>query len=141
VCGSLNIRIWVITPLQEVGHMDHISAAFRTSAVLRMVYASDVHEASPAAKAGLKAGDVLVEFDGKPIDNLYDFTYALRQHKPGRLFSMRDVDSPASPAILPLLACQSVHACPVESFFYGRQFRGWARRSKDTATRIHLLFV
>jgi hypothetical protein len=44
---------------------------------------SDVHDASPAAKAGLKAGDVLVEFDGKIIDNLYDFTYALRQHKPG----------------------------------------------------------
>jgi PDZ domain-containing protein/peptidase M28-like protein len=44
---------------------------------------SDVHEGSPAAKAGLRAGDVLVEFDGKPIDNLYDFTYALRQHKPG----------------------------------------------------------
>jgi hypothetical protein len=44
---------------------------------------SDVHEGSPAAKAGFKAGDVLVEFDGKPIDNLYDFTYALRQHKPG----------------------------------------------------------
>ena len=33
--------------------------------------------------AKVKAGDVLVEFDGKPIDNLYDFTYALRQHKPG----------------------------------------------------------
>jgi hypothetical protein len=44
---------------------------------------SDVHERSPAANAGLKAGDVLVEFDGKPIDNLYDFTYALRQHRPG----------------------------------------------------------
>lgn len=44
---------------------------------------SDVREASPAAQAGFKAGDVLVEFDGKPIDNLYDFTYALRQHKPG----------------------------------------------------------
>jgi aminopeptidase YwaD len=44
---------------------------------------SDVREASPAAKAGLRAGDVLVEFDGKPIDNLYDFTYVLRQHKPG----------------------------------------------------------
>jgi hypothetical protein len=49
----------------------------------RGVRFSDVHDASPAAKAGLKAGDVLVEFDGKPIDNLYDFTYALRQHKPG----------------------------------------------------------
>jgi hypothetical protein len=44
---------------------------------------SDVRDSSPAAKAGLKAGDVLVEFDGKAIDNLYDFTYALRQHKPG----------------------------------------------------------
>ena len=44
---------------------------------------SDVREGSPAAKAGLRGGDVLVEFDGKSIDNLYDFTYALRQHKPG----------------------------------------------------------
>jgi len=44
---------------------------------------ADVSEGSPAAKAGLKGGDVLVEFDGKPVDNLYDFTYALRAHKPG----------------------------------------------------------
>jgi hypothetical protein len=44
---------------------------------------SDVHDGSPAAQAGFKAGDVLVEFDGKVIDNLYDFTYALRNHKPG----------------------------------------------------------
>jgi len=44
---------------------------------------SDVKDGSPAAKAGFKAGDVMVEFDGKPIQNLYDFTYALRAHKPG----------------------------------------------------------
>jgi hypothetical protein len=44
---------------------------------------ADVREGSPAAKAGLKAGDVLVEFDGKPIQNLYDFTYALRAKQPG----------------------------------------------------------
>jgi len=44
---------------------------------------SDVRDGSPAAKAGFKAGDVMVEFDGKPIQNLYDFTYALRAHKPG----------------------------------------------------------
>ena len=44
---------------------------------------SDVRDGSPAAKAGLKAGDILIEFDGKKIDNLYDFTYALRAHKPG----------------------------------------------------------
>lgn len=44
---------------------------------------ADIREGSPAAKAGLKAGDVLVEFDGKKIENLYDFTYALRAKKPG----------------------------------------------------------
>lgn len=44
---------------------------------------SDLREGSPAAKAGLKAGDVMIEFDGKKIDNLYDFTYALRGKKVG----------------------------------------------------------
>ena len=45
---------------------------------------ADVREGSPAQKAGLRAGDILVEFDGKPIQNLYDFTYALRTKKPGQ---------------------------------------------------------
>ncbi|HUQ92943.1 MAG TPA: M28 family peptidase [Bryobacteraceae bacterium] len=44
---------------------------------------SDVRAASPAAKAGLKGGDILVEFDGKAIQNLYDYTYALRARKVG----------------------------------------------------------
>jgi len=44
---------------------------------------ADVREGSPAAKAGLKAGDVMVEFDGKKIENLYDFTYALQAKKVG----------------------------------------------------------
>ena len=44
---------------------------------------ADVRDGTPAAKAGLKAGDILIEFDGKEIGNLYDFTYALQAHKPG----------------------------------------------------------
>lgn len=44
---------------------------------------SDVRPGSPAAKAGLKGGDILIEFDGKQIQNLYDYTYALRAKKPG----------------------------------------------------------
>ena len=44
---------------------------------------ADVRDASPAAKAGLKRGDVLVEFAGAPVKNLYDFTYQLRAHRPG----------------------------------------------------------
>jgi hypothetical protein len=44
---------------------------------------ADVREGTPAAKAGLKAGDILIRFDGKEIANLYDFTYALQSHRPG----------------------------------------------------------
>ncbi len=44
---------------------------------------ADVRDGSPAAKAGLQRGDVLVEFAGAPIKNLYDFTYQLRAHRPG----------------------------------------------------------
>jgi aminopeptidase YwaD len=46
---------------------------------------ADVRDGTPAAKAGLRAGDILIEFDGKEIGNLYDFTYALRAHKAGDL--------------------------------------------------------
>jgi C-terminal processing protease CtpA/Prc len=44
---------------------------------------SDVIPASPAAKAGLKAGDVLIQLGDKTIKNLYDFTDALRRSKVG----------------------------------------------------------
>lgn len=44
---------------------------------------ADVREGSPAAKAGFKAGDILVEFGGKKVENLYDFTYALRSFRAG----------------------------------------------------------
>jgi len=44
---------------------------------------ADVHEGSPAALAGLKAGDIMIKFGNKDIGNLYDFTYALRESKVG----------------------------------------------------------
>jgi len=50
---------------------------------------ADVRDGTPAAKAGLKAGDILIEFDGKEIGNLYDFTYSLRAHKPGDLVTVK----------------------------------------------------
>lgn len=49
---------------------------------------ADIREGSPAAQAGLKAGDILISFAGKDIKNLYDFTYALRAHKPGEEVSV-----------------------------------------------------
>ena len=50
---------------------------------------SDVKPNSPAAKAGLKAGDILVQFGEKPIKNLYDFTDALRRSKVGDVVEVK----------------------------------------------------
>ncbi|HWQ53644.1 MAG TPA: M28 family peptidase [Bryobacteraceae bacterium] len=65
------------------GSIPEISGSF---AGLRF---ADVRQGSPAARAGLKAGDVLVEFDGKPIQTLSDFTYALQARKPGEVVPVK----------------------------------------------------
>lgn len=38
---------------------------------------------SPAEKAGLKKGDVMIKFDGAAVTGLRDFAFALRKKKPG----------------------------------------------------------
>ncbi|MEW6733611.1 MAG: M28 family peptidase [Acidobacteriota bacterium] len=43
---------------------------------------SGVRPDSPAQKAGLKAGDVIVQLAGKNIRNVYDYTYVLQEMKP-----------------------------------------------------------
>jgi C-terminal processing protease CtpA/Prc len=42
-----------------------------------------VRDASPAAKAGLMAGDVIIKLAGRDIRNVYDYTYALGTMKAG----------------------------------------------------------
>lgn len=44
---------------------------------------SNVIEGGPAAAAGLRGGDVIVEFAGQAIANIYDYTYALDDVKIG----------------------------------------------------------
>ncbi len=43
-----------------------------------------VREGGPAAQGGIRGGDVVVSFDEVRIDNIYDYTYALRTRKPGQ---------------------------------------------------------
>jgi Tol biopolymer transport system component len=47
------------------------------------VLLADVRPGGPAAAAGIRGGDRLVELAGTRIDNLYDMTYALQDHRPG----------------------------------------------------------
>ncbi len=54
---------------------------------------AEIREGSPAHKAGFRRGDVLVSFDGTRIKTLYDFTFALRNKRPGdavEVIVMRD---------------------------------------------------
>jgi hypothetical protein len=48
------------------------------------VLLSGVRAGSPADSAGLKGGDVIVRFDGVRVDNIYDYTFALRSRRPGQ---------------------------------------------------------
>ncbi len=47
------------------------------------VLLSDVRPGSPADKAGIRGKDRIVSIGGTRIENLYDMSYALQDHKPG----------------------------------------------------------
>jgi len=54
---------------------------------------SGVSPGSPAEKAGVQKGDIIVEFGGDPVKDIYDYTNALQKHKPGdtvQVVVMRD---------------------------------------------------
>jgi hypothetical protein len=47
-----------------------------------------VREGSPAAAAGLKAGDKIVKLAGRDVRNVYDYTQALSEMKPGQEYEV-----------------------------------------------------
>ena len=47
-----------------------------------------VRDDSPAAKAGIKAGDKIVKLAGRDVHNVYDYTYALGEMKAGQEYEV-----------------------------------------------------
>ena len=45
---------------------------------------SGVAPQGPAEAAGMRGGDLIIEVDGKTIENLYDYTFALQALRVGR---------------------------------------------------------
>jgi Tol biopolymer transport system component len=77
-----------VTSTQTGGGRDSLRAYLGTipdyASEVQGVKFSGVRAGSPAEKAGLKGGDVLVEFAGQKIANIYDYTYALDAAKIGQ---------------------------------------------------------
>jgi aminopeptidase YwaD len=48
-----------------------------------------VRDDSPAAKAGIKAGDRIVKLAGREVHNVYDYTYALGEMKAGQEYEVQ----------------------------------------------------
>ncbi|PYI94187.1 MAG: peptidase M28 [Verrucomicrobia bacterium] len=73
---------------QEAGGRETLRAYLGTipdyTTDVKGVKLSGVRGASPAEKAGLKGGDVIVEFAGQKIANIYEYTYALDAVKIGQ---------------------------------------------------------
>ena len=53
------------------------------SAEVGGVALSGVRPGSPADKAGIKAGDIIVKFGGKEVRNVQEYTVILSEFKPG----------------------------------------------------------
>jgi len=49
----------------------------------RGVKLAGVKEGSPAATAGVKEGDIIIKFAGHEIADIYDYTDAIKERKPG----------------------------------------------------------
>jgi Tol biopolymer transport system component len=56
---------------------------------VRGVKLSGTSKDSPADKAGLRAGDIVVELAGKKVENIYDYTYAIEALKIGQKATIR----------------------------------------------------
>ena len=75
VRGFLGVTIQDLTA--DLGEQFHLKAT--TGAIV-----SDVTADSPAAKAGFKSGDIVLEFDGKPVKDSRQLKFTVAATAPGR---------------------------------------------------------
>ncbi|HUF18410.1 MAG TPA: M28 family peptidase [Thermoanaerobaculia bacterium] len=91
------------------------------------VLLSDVRAGGPADRAGIRGGDRIVRMAGTRIENLYDMTFALQDHKPGDTIdvvvirdgqeltlraTLTDRRAPAAPAPQAAAPTAPAHAAP-----------------------------
>jgi serine protease Do len=83
--------VWVVDSGEESGwlgveiaEVDADKAKELKLPAVRGVLVAEVEPDSPAAKAGLKANDVIAEYDGQPVEGVVQFRRLVRETPPGR---------------------------------------------------------
>ncbi len=82
VRGWLGVRAQDVTPTiaQSLG---------LTRSPGEMAVVTEVAENSPAAEAGVKTGDIIVEFNGKPVPKSHDFPGVIADTPPGQRVTLK----------------------------------------------------
>jgi serine protease Do len=73
-------RGWLGVDVQEI--TPELAKSFNLSEK-KGVLISQVEPGSPAAKAGIKSGDILLEYDGRPVNSYKDLSIAVAESKVG----------------------------------------------------------
>jgi len=97
---------WIGLDLQEL--TPDLIAHFGVPGERRGVLVGDLHRDSPAHKAGIKRGDVIVGLEGFPVDSPEAYKDALGEYTPGERLSFRiirkgkDISLPVEASSFPL---------------------------------------
>jgi serine protease Do len=82
------VRGWLGIRAQDVSPQTASSLNLsRTAGEMAMV--TEVAENSPAAEAGVKTGDVIVEFNGKPVPKSHEFPSVIAETPPGQKVTLK----------------------------------------------------
>jgi serine protease Do len=81
VRGYLGVQIQDVTP--------DMSKSMKLDKDLKGVIVADVFEGSPADKGGLQQGDVVISFNGKPVETVAELRNLVAQTRPGQTVTLR----------------------------------------------------
>jgi serine protease Do len=82
------VRGWLGIRAQDVSQQLAASLGLTRNAA-DMAVVTEVGENSPAAEAGVKTGDVIVEFNGKPVPKSQDFPSLIADTPPGQKITLK----------------------------------------------------
>jgi putative serine protease PepD len=78
----------IVTQLLTTGNVRHAYLGVSIATAEKGVQLTQVREGTPASKAGLQSGDVIVRLDGRKVTNASELSQAIDAHRPGDTVSL-----------------------------------------------------